>query len=75
MNVDGTMPFVVHELVEAISAKGAGIELGDPCQKLQGKSAGVAVQAYLSKQKNLCVLPDMTVNPDIAATPPSSRTG
>jgi hypothetical protein len=68
--VDGTTPCFGHELAEAICAKGAGMEIGDPCQNLQGRSNGVALEAYLSKQRNLCVLPDMTNNPDIAATAP-----
>jgi hypothetical protein len=70
MTVDGTTPTFGHELVEALSAKVAGMEVGDPCQKLQGNSAGVALQPYLSKLRNLCVLPDMTNNPNVAATPP-----
>ena len=68
-DVDGTTPTFGHELVEALCAKVAGMEIGDPCQNLSGKSAGVALQPYLSKQKNLCVLPNMADNPDVAATP------
>ena len=70
MTVDGTTPTFGHELVEALSAKVAGTEVADPCQKLEGNSAGVALQPYLSKLRNLCVLPDMTSDSSIAATPP-----
>src|SRR5262249_43822012 len=70
MTVDGTTPTFGHELVEAVCAKPAGMEIGDPCQKLSGVSNSVTVQPYLSKQRGLCVLPDMTGNSDVAATPP-----
>jgi hypothetical protein len=70
MTVDGTTPTFGHEVAEALSAKVAGTEVTDPCQKLQGNSAGVVLQPYLSKLRNLCVLPDMTSDPSVAATPP-----
>ncbi len=57
-----------HELVEAICGEVAGEEIGDPCQRLLGVSGGITLEPYLSKQRNLCVLPDMTSNSVVAAT-------
>jgi len=68
-NVAGTTPLFSHELAEALCGRAAGTEVADPCQILMGSSAGIRVQAYLSRQRNQCVLPDMADNPDVAAAP------
>ena len=69
-DIPGTTKGFGHELVEAICAEVAGEEIGDPCQLLLGVSDGITLQPYLSKQRNICVLPDMTSNSDVAATEP-----
>lgn len=69
-DIPGTTKGFGHELAEALCAKAAGGEIGDPCERLLGESDGITLQPYLSKQRNLCVLPDMTNNSDVAATTP-----
>jgi hypothetical protein len=73
-DIPGTTKGFGHELVEAICAEVAGEEIGDPCQLLLGVSGGITLQPYLSKQRNLCVLPDMTSNSAVAATQPGPGT-
>jgi hypothetical protein len=75
-DVPGTTPGFGHEVAEALCAKRAGIQVGDPCQLLKGNCDGIAVQAFLSQQRNLCIIPDMTGNSDVAATKPvPNKTG
>jgi hypothetical protein len=73
-DIPGTTKGFGHELVEAICAEVAGEEIGDPCQLLLGVSGGITLEPYLSKQRNLCVLPDMTSNSAVAATQPGPGT-
>ena len=74
-SVSGTTPTLGHEIAEALCAERAEIEVGDPCEKLVGNCDGLTVQPYLSKQRNMCVLPDLTSNSAVAAVTPSAATG